>query len=67
MVIKRSKRNPKVGDLIEHTCKLNGKFQGKVTQLLGMQFVYKTIEGHDRFCLFREDWNYIDRLPKKKK
>lgn len=60
-------KKPEVGDLIEHTCNLNGKFTGKVVQMLAMQFVYKTPEGNTRFCLFKESWNHIDKLPKKKK
>ena len=57
---KKSKKAPKVGDKIEHTCRLNGKFQGKVIEMLAMQFVYETKEGHHRHCLLREDWKYID-------
>jgi hypothetical protein len=30
-----------------------------VIELLGMQFVYETKEGHHRHCLFREDWKYL--------
>ena len=51
---------PEVGDRIEHTCTLNGKFEGKVVQLLSMQFVYETAKGDRRFCLFRETWRFID-------
>ena len=50
------KTSPKLGDKIEHTCTLNGKFEGKVVQLLAMQFIYETKEGHIRHCMFREDW-----------
>jgi len=53
-------KQPKVGDMIEHTCNLNGKFEGKVVQMLAMQFVYETKEGHRRFCLFKETWRFID-------
>ena len=53
-------KQPKVGDLIEHICTLNGKFEGKVVQMLAMQFVYETKEGHRRFCLFRETWRKIN-------
>jgi hypothetical protein len=51
---------PELGDYIEHTCNLNGKFEGKVVQLLAMQFVYETKDGNRRFCLFRETWRKID-------
>ena len=57
---KKSKKTPKVGDKIEHTCRLNGKFEGKVVQLLAMQFVYETDTGYNRHCMFREDWKYIN-------
>lgn len=53
-------KTPNLGDSIEHTCSLNGKFEGKVVQLLAMQFVYETKEGHRRFCLFRETWRKLD-------
>lgn len=53
-------KTPNLGDRIEHTCSLNGKFEGKVVQLLAMQFVYETKEGHRRFCLFRETWRKLD-------
>jgi len=39
---------------------LTESLQGKVTELLGMQFVYETKEGYHRHCLFREDWKYIN-------
>ncbi len=54
-------KKPEIGDKIEHTCNLNGRFEGKVVQLLGMQFVYETAEGHSRFCLFRENWRKLDK------
>jgi|TARA_R110002074_G_scaffold24053_2_gene72056 hypothetical protein len=57
-------KQPKVGDLIEHICTLNGKFEGKVVQMLAMQFVYETKEGNRRFCMFREQWKYIDEFTK---
>tara|TARA_B100000575_G_C23049086_1_gene603874 strand:+ start:918 stop:1097 length:180 start_codon:yes stop_codon:yes gene_type:complete len=53
------KKPPQLGDYIEHTCSLNGRHEGKVIQLLAMQFVYETPKGESRFCLFREDWNKI--------
>jgi len=56
---KKSKKAPEIGDKIEHTCRLNGKFTGKVIELLGMQFVYETKEGHHSHCLFREEWKYL--------
>jgi|TARA_Y100000385_G_scaffold259408_2_gene288475 hypothetical protein len=53
-------KTPKLGDNIEHTCTLNGKFEGKVVQLLAMQFVYETKEGNRRFCMFKETWRKLD-------
>lgn len=49
-------KTPNIGDKIEHTCRLNGTFEGKVIELLSTQFVYRTSDGNERFCLFREDW-----------
>ena len=53
-------KTPNLGDYIEHTCTLNGKFEGKVVQLLAMQFVYETKEGNRRFCMFKETWRKLD-------
>jgi len=47
---------PNIGDKIEHFCPLNGEFNGEVIELLGTQFVYKTEDGQERFCLFKEQW-----------
>ena len=57
-------KKPEIGNLIEHTCNLNGKFEGKVVQMLGMQFVYETEDGQTRFCLFRETWRKLDEYSK---
>jgi len=59
-MVSRSKKPPVLGDRITHTCRLNGTFEGTVVQLLGMQFVYETDDGHSRFCLFREDWKKLE-------
>jgi hypothetical protein len=56
----KKKKSPSIGDKIEHTCRLNGKFEGKVIQLLAAQFVYETEKGFIRHCMFREEWRYID-------
>ena len=53
-------KTPNLGDNIEHTCTLNGKFEGRVVQLLAMQFVYETKEGNRRFCMFKESWKYTE-------
>ena len=51
---------PKLGDKIEHTCTVNGKFEGVVQELLSMQFTYMTDDGQIRFCLYRENWRKLD-------
>ena len=53
-------KTPNLGNNIEHTCTLNGKFEGKVVQLLSMQFVYETKDGNRRFCMFKESWRKLD-------
>ena len=54
------KKPPQLGDRIEHTCRLNGRFEGVVIEILAQQFIYKTDDCNDRFCLFREDWNKLN-------
>ena len=54
------RKQPELGDRIEHTCRLNGRFEGVVIEILAQQFIYKTDDGNDRFCLFREDWNKLN-------
>ena len=56
----RKKKPPVLGDRIEHTCRLNGTFQGEVIEMLSTQFVYKTDNGIERFCLFKEDWKKVN-------
>ena len=58
--MKMKKKAPEIDDMIEHTCTLNGKFEGKVVQLLSMQFVYETKDGNLRHCMFREEWKKLD-------
>ena len=60
MVRGRSKKPPLLGDIIEHTCTLNGRFEGKVIQLLSLQFIYETKEVYVRNFMFYEDWNHIE-------
>jgi len=55
-----AKKAPVVGDKVEHTCTLNGTFQGEVIQVLSTQFMYRTADGQERFCLFREIWKKLD-------
>ena len=54
-------KKPEIGDKIEHTCNLNGTFQGKVIQMLATQFIYETESGNTRFCLFKESWRKLDK------
>lgn len=50
-------KKPQLGDYIVHNEPAFDRVnEGVVIQLLGMQFVYQTPEGHDRFCLFKENW-----------
>lgn len=54
-------KQPELGDRILHKEPyFNRENEGVVVQMLGMQFVYKTDSGEERFCLFREDWRKID-------
>ena len=54
------------GEAVKHALnsleynKVESVRQGKVIEMLAMQFVYETKEGHHRHCLLREDWKYID-------
>jgi hypothetical protein len=53
-------KQPKLGDRILHKEPAFGREnEGVVIEMLGMQFVYKTDSGEERFCLFREDWKII--------
>lgn len=51
---------PDLGDRIIHKePAFNRENEGEVIQLLAMQFVYRTDNGNDRFCLFKEDWKKV--------
>ena len=51
---------PDLGDRIIHKePAFNRENEGEVIQLLAMQFVYRTDNGHDRFCLFKDDWKKV--------
>jgi len=53
--LKRTK--PNLGDQITHTePAFDRENSGKVVQLLAMQFVYETDDGHIRHCMFHEMW-----------
>ena len=50
-------KKPNVGDRIEHTNAYDGNVsKGTVEYLLSTQFVYKTDDGRNHYCLFREAW-----------
>ena len=52
-------KRPEVGDYIEHREPAFDRVnEGKVVQLLSMQFVYETPKGDRRHCMFREDWSF---------
>ncbi len=54
-------KKPEIGDTISHYLPYSNKtYKGTVTQILSSQFVYKTDTGNTRFCLFKEDWSYVD-------
>ena len=54
-------KQPKLGDRILHKePAFRRENEGVVIEMLGMQFVYKTDNGEERFCLFKEDWKKID-------
>jgi len=56
-----SSKQPKIGDHIVHKEPYFHRVnEGKVIQLLSMQFVYKTEKGEQRFCMYRENWEYKD-------
>jgi len=55
-----STKMPKIGDKIEHyEPYFRRTNQGTVTELLSMQFVYKTDTNEERYCLYRENWKCI--------
>jgi len=50
-------KKPNFGDRIEHTNAYDGNVsKGTVEYLLSTQFVYKTDDGRNHYCLFREAW-----------
>jgi hypothetical protein len=53
------KKQPTLRDVIVHTeASYNRVSEGKVIQLLSMQFLYEERDGAIRHCLFEEDWNF---------
>ena len=60
---KKTKKNkPEVGDYIIHRePSFNRVNEGTIILMLAMQFVYKTSDGQERFCLFSEDWNHKEK------
>ena len=56
-----STKKPQLGDYIVHKePSFDRENEGKVIELLGMQFVYETAAGDQRFCLYKESWRKID-------
>ena len=50
-------KKPNIGDIIIHNePAFNRESKGKVIQLLGLQFIYETQEGHIRHCNYAELW-----------
>ena len=59
---KKGKNKPAVGDYIVHRePSFSRSNEGKIILMLAMQFVYKTPDGQERFCLFSEDWNHKEK------
>jgi len=55
-------KKPNIGDIIEHREPAFDRVNiGKVVQLLSMQFVYETKEGHIRHCMFKEIWSKVNQ------
>ena len=60
--IKKGKEKPAVGDTIVHRePSFSRTNEGKIIEMLTMQFVYETKSGGTRFCMFNEDWNHIEK------
>lgn len=53
------KKSPQLGDYIEHKEPAFDRInEGKVIQLLSMQFLYETPSGNIRHCMFTEQWSH---------
>ncbi len=53
-------KKPELNDEIIHTeYTYNRVNQGKVIQLLDMQFLYQMKDGAIRHCMFDEDWRFV--------
>ena len=53
-------KKPKLKDqIIHHEPSFNRVNQGKVIQLLDMQFLYEMKDGSIRHCMFDEDWRFV--------
>jgi len=53
-------KKPNIGDIILHKePAFHRENTGKVIQLLGMQFIYETEEGHQRHCNYAELWQVL--------
>ena len=56
----RQNKKPELNDEIIHTeYTYNRVNQGKVIQLLDMQFLYQMKDGAIRHCMFDEDWRFV--------
>jgi len=50
-------RKPEIGDMILHRePAFRRETKGIVVELLGAQFVYETLSGHQRHCNYKELW-----------
>ena len=58
--LSRKVKKPDLGDRIEHRePAFDRTNEGIVIQMLAEQFVYKTDNGEERFCLYRELWTKV--------
>ena len=54
------RKEPAIGDYIQHSEPAFDRVnEGKVVQLLAMQFIYETPKGNLRHCMFTEQWKHI--------
>lgn len=53
-------KKPELGDRIEHKEPAFDRInEGVVIEILAMQFVYRTDNGNERFCMFTELWKKV--------
>ena len=54
-------RRPEIGDRIKHVePRWDRETEGVVDNLLSAQFVYILDNGQRHFCLYKEEWAYVN-------